>query len=116
MAKTETDIVHRCMMMASACGATVFKNVRGVFLTLDGSRKVRAGLQITGSSDLIGWKSVVITPDMVGNRVAVIVCAEIKTPTGVASHEQLRFIDTVQKAGGIAGIVRSPDAMKELLD
>lgn len=116
MANKETDIVHLCMMQASKCGAVMMKNIRGMFLTLDGSRKVQAGLSIKGSSDLVGWKSTIITEKMVGSRIAVFVAAEAKTALGKASLEQQVFIDNVRKAGGIAGVVRSEKDMQILLD
>lgn len=95
MATEESNIQQRCRIMASKCGARVFRNNRGLFLTIDALsiikdaavqfgvkgvldvlrsgrlRKVRAGLEVPGSSDLIGWHTVTITPDMVGKRVAI---------------------------------------------
>lgn len=115
MAGKESDINNRCMIEASRCGAVLMKNVRGLFISLCGTRKVKAGLAVNGSSDLIGWKSIVITPDMVGKRVAVYVAAEIKTATGRVSPEQQIFIDNVRKAGGIAGICRSEEDIRKLL-
>jgi len=78
------------------------------------ARALHAGL-CEGSPDLIGWRSVEITPDMVGQRVAVFAGLEVKTDTGRASPEQTRFIAAVRDAGGIAGIVRSPESAAALL-
>jgi len=116
MAQREVDIVHLCMIQASKSGAVLMKNVRGMFLTLCGTRKIRAGLAMNGSSDLIGWKSVVITPDMVGKKIAIYTAIEIKTAKGNARPEQKVFIDNVLKAGGIAGIARNENDVKNLLD
>lgn len=116
MAIHETNIVHACMSKASEMGARVFKNTRGMFRLLNAEAKVKAGLLCPGASDLIGWKSIVITPDMVGKRFARFVAAEGKTATGRATSEQLNFIEQVQKAGGIAGVVRNSDDMKNLLN
>lgn len=69
---------------------------------------IRAGL-CEGSSDLIGWKSVMVTPDMVGKRVALFTAVEVKTPTGRPTKEQLNFIQRIKEAGGIAGIARSEE-------
>lgn len=69
---------------------------------------LHAGL-CNGSADLIGWLSVVVTPDMVGQRVAIFLAPEIKTATGSVAEDQSRFIDAVNAAGGRAGIVRSED-------
>lgn len=95
-------------------GATrLFRNNTGQFRTEDG-RVVRTGLCV-GSSDVIGWQSIEITPDMVGRRVAVFVALEAKSDTGRPTREQLAFIAAVRAAGGIAGIVRSSEDAEKLL-
>ena len=84
-------------------------------ITLKNPRPLHAGL-CTGSSDLIGWKSVVITPDMVGKTIAAFTAVEVKTSSGRATADQLNFIEQVRKAGGIAGIVRSPEEARNFLE
>lgn len=69
-----------------------------------------------GFSDGIGWHSVVITPEMVGQKVAIFTAIEAKTPTGRVSKEQQNFIDVVDEAGGIAGVARSAEDAIKLLD
>lgn len=113
MAKRETDITHEIMIDSSPHGPRLWKNVRGMFLTLDGARKVRAGLQAAGASDLIGFTPVLVTPDMVGSIVAIFTAIETKTATGSASQEQTNYINFVSNNGGYAGIARSAaDALK----
>jgi hypothetical protein len=74
---------------------------------------VRYGL-CPGSSDLIGLRTIVITPDMVGQRVAVFSAIEVKD-RGRPTEQQQAFITTVQQAGGLAGVARSlPDALSIL--
>jgi hypothetical protein len=41
-----------------------------------------------GSADLIGYRTITITPDMVGQQVAVFTSIEVKTPTGRIRPEQ----------------------------
>jgi len=65
------------------------------------ARIFHAGL-CKGSSDFIGFKSVIITPEMVGKPIAVFMGAEIKTKSGKASSEQIDFTNMVNKFGGIA--------------
>ena len=60
-----------------------------------------------GSADLIGWRTVTITPDMIGQRLAVFTSIEVKTPTGRIRPEQQAWLGAVHGAGGIAGIARS---------
>lgn len=77
------------------------------------ARPLHAGL-IEGSSDLIGWKSITVTPDMVGKKIAVFAAVEVKTSTGRATDQQMTFINNVIKAGGIAGIARNSQEAIEL--
>jgi hypothetical protein len=71
------------------------------------ARPLIAGL-CNGSSDLIGWHTVEITPDMVGQRIAVFVALEVKDK-GRLTPEQATFLRVVSEAGGIAAEVRSVD-------
>ena len=68
-----------------------------------------------GSSDLIGWKSIEITLDMVGKRVAIFTAIETKRPKNSnTSDEQYNFINTVQAAGGIGLIAKSEKDLEQL--
>ena len=62
-----------------------------------------------GSADLIGYRTITITPEMVGQQVAVFLSIEVKTPTGRIRPEQQAWLETIQAAGGIAGVARSVD-------
>lgn len=74
------------------------------------------GDPVNGTSDLVGWTSVLITPDMVGGRVAVFTCIETKNSKGgKTSADQHNFIEQVHKAGGIAGVANSQDAAKKII-
>lgn len=77
-------------------------------------RILHAGL-CKGSSDLIGWRSITITQDMVGKAVAVFSAIEVKGKKGKATKEQLHFVNTVLTAGGYAGIAKSPEDAKSIL-
>lgn len=88
----------------SQVGTRLFRNNVGLFWTADG-RPVRCGLHV-GSGDLIGWKTVTVTPEMVGKPVAVFLSVEVKTKTGRVSAEQKNWSEQVEKAGGIALIER----------
>jgi len=77
-------------------------------------RVFHAGL-CEGSSDLIGWRSLTITPEMVGERIAVFAALEVKSKTGRATAGQKNFCNRVIEAGGLAGIVRSLDDAKKAL-
>ena len=68
-----------------------------------------------GFSDLFGLVPVTITPEMVGQTVARFFALEVKTATGRASDQQAKFLAAVQRKGGLAGVVRSPDDARQVL-
>lgn len=74
------------------------------------SRPLHAGLCV-GSSDLIGWTSVIVTPEMVGRTIAIFTAGEVKVfkKGSQASEDQLKFLTLVHNSGGIAKIIRSPE-------
>lgn len=71
-------------------------------------RPLHAGL-VEGGSDVIGWRSVVITPEMVGRTVAVFSGVEAKSETGTVKPKQAKFMGQLRAAGGIVGVARSED-------
>lgn len=72
------------------------------------AQPLQAGLCV-GSSDIIGWHTVEITADMVGQRVALFTALEVKTAVGRPTPEQVTFVEQVRRAGGRAAVVRSED-------
>ncbi len=78
------------------------------------ARPLRAGLCV-GSSDLIGWNTKIITPEMVGNKIAIFTAVEVKKPSGRATKEQINFIKQVRENGGIAGIAKSGEQAVDLI-
>lgn len=91
-------------------------------VVLYGARPVALGFglangdPVVGTSDLIGWTSVVITPEMVGRRVAVFTAIETKrTKGGVVSEDQEKFITRVRQAGGIAGVAAASHQATQLI-
>jgi len=124
--KASTALMNRIMLALSEAGRTVWRNTTAqgwagksfslapgqVYKAKGGERVVvdpypiKAGLCV-GSGDIIGIDSVVITPDMVGKRVAIFCSWEVKSGTGRASTEQINFARFVRNAGGVAEVVRS---------
>lgn len=80
------------------------RDPEGVFLR--DARHVRMGL-FPGSADLIGWRTLTVTADMVGKPIAQFLSIEIKTPTGRVRPEQLNWLEQITAAGGHAIIARS---------
>lgn len=81
----------------------------GKYLVIQDPRPLNAGL-CKGSSDLIGWTTREITPEMVGRKVAIFTAIEVKSANGRATKEQINFIRQLTEAGGIAGIARDGEA------
>lgn len=104
---SEAAIQQQVRLALSRAGAVAFRNNVGQYTDPKTGRPIRYGLSV-GSSDLIGWTPVVVTPEMVGHQVAVFTAVEVKTPTGRPTEHQLNFIAQVLRAGGYAGIARSP--------
>jgi VRR-NUC domain len=110
---SEAPLMRRIMLAASRAGARIFRNNTGVAHHRDGS-VVRYGVG-NGGADLIGWRSVTVTPCMVGRRAALFLALEVKTPGGKPTPEQQRFVQAVREAGGIGAVVRSEaEALAEL--
>ena len=107
MANTETDLQQRIRLeLGLRPDLRIFRNQVGQLPDPRTGRPVQFGLA-RGSADLIGWRTVTITPDMVGQRVAVFTSIEVKTPTGRLTSAQSAWLHTVSVSGGIAGVARS---------
>ena len=104
---SEQQIQQQIRIACSTGDTRLFRNNTGTLRDQHG-RPVQFGL-CKGSADLIGWRTVTVTPDMVGQRIAVFTSIEVKTPTGRLGPEQQQWLDAVQAAGGIAGVARSVD-------
>jgi len=124
MSKTETEVQNEVMLQASKLGWRLFRNNVGVAYRDDGV-PVRYGLANTSkrmnqnlkSSDLIGIKPVVITPDMVGKTIGVFVAIECKREKWnfkgtVREIAQKRFIELIIKFGGLAQFCNNSEEVK----
>ncbi len=65
--------------------------------------RIHYGL-FNGSGDRVGWRPVVITPDMVGRTIAQFLSVEEKTLRDRMSDEQKRWASAVVRDGGRAEI------------
>lgn len=94
------------LALGSLPDARLFRNQVGSLPDPRTGRLVTFGLA-RGSADLIGWRTITVTPEMVGRRLAVFASVEVKTSTGRLRPEQRNWLRTVQGAGGLAGVARS---------
>lgn len=74
-------------------------------LILHNPRPLTAGL-VKGSSDLIGWTTVEITPEMVGHKIAIFTAIECKTGGTSTTKVQANFMRAVREAGGRVGVAK----------
>jgi len=108
----ESDVQNSVRLAASREGWRLWRNNSGAFKDERG-RVVRYGLANDSpkvnacikSSDLIGWRRLTITPDMVGQTVAVFVARECKRSDWKFSGSprelaQAKFIDMLNADGG----------------
>ena len=90
----------------------LFRNQVGQLPDPRTGRYVQFGLA-KGSSDLVGFKTIKITPEMINQEVAVFVSIEIKTERGKLTEVQQNWLQKVHDSGGIVGVARSiQDALK----
>lgn len=75
-------------------------------ITLAQYRHINFGIPGVGGSDLIGLSSTIITPAMVGKRVAIFTAIEVKSETGKPTHMQTAFTGTIHLLGGHAGVAK----------
>ncbi|MFZ9514719.1 MAG: VRR-NUC domain-containing protein [Bacteroidia bacterium] len=112
---TETDIQRLIQREVSKNpNVRLFRNQTGCYKLANG-QYLHSGL-LRGSGDLIGWKTIEITEDMVGKSVAVFTSVEVKTASGKLSPEQKHWMDKVNQAGGIGLVMRSANDTHELTD
>jgi len=109
----EHEIQQRIRLACGRGAVRLWRNNTGALVDQQG-RFVRFGL-CKGSSDLIGLRSLEITPELVGQRLAQFVAVEVKTAQGVLSPEQRAFLRLVQQLGGVAEVCRSVEEAEQLL-
>lgn len=119
MATEERDIINRWLnkhrkwamlfrnQVGGAWGGKIINKTRSS-ITLSPYHWLDFGL-MKGSGDYIGWRTITVTPDMVGKPIAVFTSVEAKTPQGHLTDDQKLWTHRVRAAGGIALVVRDPD-------
>ena len=117
MSNHESQDLVRILIETTRRGWRLFRNSRAVAwvgkkagelaggqrgIVLQGARRVTFGLA-PGASDLVGWRPVEISQDMVGQTLAQFVSVEVKTKAYRAlTAEQRAWLQAVEAAGGVA--------------
>lgn len=107
-AETHIQAAIRLRIQEACPAARMFRNNTGRLIDPRSGRPVSFGLAV-GSPDLVGWRPVTITKEMVGQTIAQFVGLEVKTSTGRLRPDQEAFLSVLAAAGGLASVVRSPD-------
>ncbi len=122
MSQPETILLQdiRLAVGKAAKHARLFRNHAGLFfagrvkqrsgttIILENAQQIHAGLT-TGAGDLCGWVSVVVTPEMVGQRVAIFCSPDAKVGKRALDPDQETWRDNVLNAGGLAGAIYSAE-------
>lgn len=114
--KSEASVLNDVRLRAARKGLRLFRNNVGVLVDATG-RPVRFGLandspalnKALKSADLIGYETLTITADMVGQRIARFLSVECKAPGGRIHPGQQAWADLVTSEGGRAIITSNPD-------
>jgi hypothetical protein len=125
---SEKRIMQQIMKALSDAGSRLFRNHVGIAyqgkverfreattvkvskgdIVIRNARTTRSGLA-TGSSDLVGWTTRMITEHDLGKTIAQFTACEVKTQDGESTPEQQNFLEVVRDSGGVAILARSAD-------
>lgn len=110
---SESEILHQ-VRVANFHGSRLMRNNVGLLIDAYGQR-VRYGLG-SGSPDLVGWLPRIVTPELLGERIAQFLAVEVKaSPRHRPSREQAKWLEACRAAGGLAGVVSSVEELESLI-
>ena len=113
MSQKETNVWRSILLESQKLGYRLFRNQRYKGPIVHNGKITGAwadcGVGGDGGSDLIGYRIVTITPDMVGKKFAQFSVVETKITGGDIRKKQVMFIDAINKNGGIGIFAYSMD-------
>ena len=92
----------------------LYRNSKGMGYYQNGT-PTKIGLGPRGFADYVGYVSIVVTPDLVGKRLAVFAAPECKTPENELDTDQAARAREIIEAGGLAGCVRDWETFLRVL-
>lgn len=125
----EDEIYQKILLETPKHGVTLWRNNCGAFKDSTG-RWLRFGLaniskkasKFFRSSDGIGFTEIIITPEMIGKKIAVFTAIETKESTWNPNKKlderevaQKNYIDYVLMRGGFAGFANSVDSFLKII-
>jgi hypothetical protein len=125
MASQENAEANAVLLASSKKGFKLWRNHRGGAwqgkskrladgnVLIENAKFYNFGLGMNGGSDFIGFRTIIITPEMVGQKIAQLSCVEVKArgKLNTAKQKQKDFIKAINEAGGYGKIVDSPDML-----
>lgn len=108
------------MMFRNAVGWGIATSPKAMHRTRDGKilldhgSPIRYGL-FPGSGDMIGYKTVTITPEMVGQKIAIFQSIEIKTKGDRLRGDQRNWNRALLRDGAIAEVWRDTGKTIEVM-
>lgn len=84
----------------------LWRNNRGQVMLPNGGR-LTYGVGPNGAADFIGYRTITVTSDMIGEQIAQFLCIESKRPGENATNEQMDFAADVYADGGRSGVAHS---------
>ena len=110
----ETPILKRILRRCSRGTSRLFRNNVGTYQDKAGNW-IRYGVGGPGASDLIGWRQIVITDEMVGMTMAQFLSIEVKQPGKNLTDHQRRWGHMVAAAGGCFGVAHSEGEAENII-
>lgn len=110
--KEQTATLFRANVGEAWTGTLASSNLNRV--VIEDARRFRSGLPI-GFPDLFGFRTVTVTPEMVGKKLAVFAFLEVKKPGGRTSKAQEKMHAFLHEAGAVGGVARSAEEAVTLL-
>lgn len=86
----------------------LWRNSRGVAELPNGAR-ITYGVGPAGAADWLGYRTIIITDEMVGQHLPVFLAIEAKRPGEDPTEDQYRFLTEIQFDGGLSGCARSAE-------
>ena len=123
---THSDLLTAIMRDLSRGDTRLFRNNVGVAwqgkvtrldhdrILIQHPRVVHFGLA-PGSGDLIGWRAIEITQNMLGKRIAMFISLEAKVGRDRLRDQQRAWLCAIAEHGGIAAEVRSIEEARDAI-
>ena len=110
--KEQSATLFRANVGEAWTGTLASSNLNRV--VIEDARRFRSGLPV-GFPDLFGFRTVTVTPEMVGRKLAVFAFLEVKKPGGRTSMAQEKMHAFLRGAGAVGGVARSAGEAVTLL-